>query len=178
MNKQEISKIILLLKTSYPYAFKDMSSEDIESMVSLYEEMFKDNTYKEVALAIKSIITTSDYMPTIATIKSKIYDMNHTEQESNTKLWESLLNAVRNSSYHAEEEFKKLPPLVKEFIQSPQQLQTLAREMTSDEIHTVYKGQFMKQIEIIKQNFKEYEITSKKNLLADKGYIQLEEVID
>ena len=100
-----------------------------------------------------------------------------TLKESNTELWESLLSAIRNSSYYAEREFEKLPPLIKEFIQSPQQLQSIAREMTSDEIHTVFKGQFLKQIEIIKQNFKEYEISGR-NLLQEKGYIQLEEVID
>ena len=49
--------------------------------------------------------------------------------------------------------------------------------MPSDEIHTVVKGQFLKQIEVIKQNFKENEISGKK-LLQEKGYIKLEEVID
>ena len=144
----------------------------------IWLSFFKDNTIEEFKQAINEHVKTSKYFPTIAEIKSKIYELNHPKEMDNTELWESLLQAVRNSSYHAEEEFKKLPPLVKEFIQSPYQLQTLAREMTSDEIHTVYKGQFMKQIEIIKQNFKEYGITGKKNLLADKGYIQLEEVID
>lgn len=178
MNKQEISKIILLLKTSYPYAFKDMSSEDVESMVNLYQEMFKENTYKEVGQAIKNIINTSEYMPTIATIKNKIYELNHPQQESNTELWESLLSAIGNSSYHAEEEFEKLPRLVQIFVQSPRQLQSIAREIPSDEIHTVYKGQFLKQIEIIKQNYKEQEITGRNNILVDKGFVQLKEVID
>lgn len=178
MNKKEISKIILILKTAYPYAFKDMGENEIESMVNLYQELFKDDSYQEVSKAIVNIINTSEYMPTIATIKSKIYDIKHPIQESNTELWESLLSAIRNSSYYAEREFEKLPPLVKEFIQSPQQLQSIAREMTSDEIHTVFKGQFLKQIENIKQNFKEYEITGNKKLLQEKGIYQIEEVID
>ena len=177
MNRKEISKIILILKTSYPYAFKDMGEEEITNMVELYQEMFKENTYEEVSSAIKCIVNTSEYMPTIATIKNKIYDIKHPLQESNTELWESLLSAIRNSSYYAEREFEKLPPLVKEFIQSPQQLQSIAREMTSDEIHTVFKGQFLKQIEIIKQNFKEYEISGR-NLLQEKGILKIEEVID
>lgn len=167
----------MILKTSYPYAFKEMNEQEVESMVSLYQEMFKEYTYEEVSKAIKNIISTNEYMPTIATIKSKIYELKHPKEESNTELWESLLTAIRNSSYHAEEEFKKLPPLVKEFIRCPQQLQEIATTMPSEEVHTVLKGQFLKQIEIIKQNFKDYEITGKGNLLVDKGYIQIEEVI-
>lgn len=178
MSNKEISKIILILKTSYPYAFKDMSKEETENMVNLYQTLFKAYTYEEVSKAVIDIINTSEYMPTIATIKSKIYDIKHPIQESNTELWESLLSAIRNSSYYAEREFEKLPPLVKEFVQSPQQLQSIAREMSSDEIHTVFKGQFLKQIENIKQNFKEYEITGNKKLLQEKGIYQLEEVID
>ena len=167
MNKKEITKIILILKTAYPYAFKDMSEEDITNMVELYEEMFKENNYGEVSSAIKFLINTCDYMPSIAMIKTKIYDLTHSQQESNSELWDKLLIAIGNGSYHSEEEFEKLPLLVKEYIKSP-----------SDEIHTVVKGQFLKQIEIIKQNFKENEIMGKGNLLVDKGYVQLEEVID
>ena len=176
MSKKEISKIILILKTSYPYAFKDMEEEEITNMVELYEEMFKENTYEEVSSAIKCIINTSEYMPTIATIKNKIYELKHPQQESNTELWDKLLNAIGNSSYHSEEEFEKLPLLVKEYIRSPRQLHEMAT-MPSDEIHTVVKGQFLKQIEVIKQNFKENEISGR-NLLQEKGYIKLEEVID
>ena len=97
-------------------------------------------------------------------------------QENNSELWDKLLNAIGNSSYHSEEEFEKLPLLVKEYIRSPRQLQEMAT-MPSDEIHTVVKGQFLKQIEVIKQNFKENEMT-RKTLLQEKGIYQIEEVID
>lgn len=177
MKESEITKIILILKASYPYAFKDMGEQEVESMVGLYREMFKNCEYKEVSQAVKDIINTSEYMPTIATIKNKIYELNHPKEESNSELWEKLLNAIRNGSYHAEEEFDKLPALVKEYVRNPRQLQEYAI-MDSDVIHSVVKGQFLKQIETIKQNFKEYEITGKGNLLVDKGYVQIEEVID
>ena len=154
-----------------------MSKEETENMVNLYQTLFKAYTYEEVSKAVIDIINTSEYMPTIATIKNKIYELNHLKEESNSELWEKLLNAIRNGSYHAEEEFDKLPALVKEYVRNPRQLQEYAI-MDSDVIHSVVKGQFLKQIETIKQNFKEYEITGKGNLLVDKGYIQIEEVID
>ena len=177
MNRKDITKIIMMLKISYPYAFKEMNEQEVESMVNLYQEMFKEYTYEEVSKAITNIINTSEYMPTIATIKSKIYEIKHLEGESNAELWDKFLSAIRNGSYHAEEEFEKLPPLVKAYVRNPRQLQEYAI-MDSDVIHSVVKGQFLKQIELIKENFKEYEITNKSNFLVDKGYIQIEEDID
>lgn len=177
MKKNEILKIVMILKTSYPYAFKDMSEEDVEGMVNLYQEMFKEYTYQEVSQAVKDIINTSEYMPTIATIKGKIYTNKHPNEANNSELWDKLLNAIRNSSYHSEEEFEKLPDIIKAYVGSPTQLQEMAI-MDSDVIHSVVKGQFLKQIELLKENHKENVITGKKDLLTDKGYIQLEEVID
>lgn len=174
MSRKEITKIIFILKTAYPYAFKDMNEQEVQSMVNLYEEMFKDNTYTDVSNAIKNIINTNEYMPTIATIKSKIYDLKHSKEENNSQLWEKLLNAIRNGSYHSEEEFKKLPNLVKVYVRSPRQLQEMAM-MDSDVIHSVVKGQFLKQIEAIKENYKTNEIVGGTEYLIGEEIYKLEE---
>lgn len=177
MKKNDIVKIIVILKTSYPYAFKDMNEQDVESMISLYCEMFSDCTYKEVAGAVKALICTSEYMPTIAAIKNKIYELNHPQEESNMELWEKLLDAIRNSGYHSEEEFEKLPLIIQEYVRSPRQLQEMAL-MNSDDIHTVVKGQFLKQIEALKENFKQNEMIGNRNLLQEKEIYQIEELND
>ena len=175
MNRKDIVKIILILKSSYPYAFKDMTEEETNNMVNLYEELFKDNDYHEVSKAILDLINTSEYLPTIASIKSKIYDNKHKKIDNN-ELWDSLVRAIGNSNYNSEEEFEKLPELVKLYVRSPQQLQDMAT-MDSDIVHSVVKGQFLKQIENIKQDYKESEIVGRKNnLLQEKGIYQLEEM--
>ena len=177
MKKVEVTKIIMVLKTSYPYAFKDMSKEEIESMVSLYEEMFKDDSYEVVSNAIVDLIKTYDYLPSIATIKNKIYDLTH-DSVDNTDLWNKLINAISRSSYYAEEEFEKLPDLVKAYVRSPQRLREMAI-MDSDVINSVEKGIFMKQIENIKEQVRNGEIVGRKdNLLMNKGVYQLEELTD
>ncbi len=151
---------------------KEIDKEIMEMWLSF----FKDNTTEEFKKAMNEHIKTSRYFPTVADIKEKIYELNNSN-ESDTELWEKLLSAIRNSSYHSEEEFEKLPPVVQEYVRSPRQLQELA-VMDSEKIHTIVKGQFLKQIANIKENFKKYEITGKKNLLVQKGIYQLEEVID
>lgn len=174
MNRNEILKMLSILQISYPNFYKGYDKQRLESTVNLYAEMFKDDDSDLVIKALKEIINTTEYPPTIATIKNKMYEMTHKEETNNSDLWEKLLNAIRNSSYHSEEEFNKLPNLIKQYIRSPRQLQELA-SMDSDVIHSVVKGQFMKQIENIKQDFKDSEITGR-NLLQEKKIFQLEEL--
>ena len=145
--------MLSILKKAYPNFYKNITKEEVEDTVLLYEEMFKDCNYKLVSLAIKELINTYEYPPTIATIKKKMYELTHLEEESNSELWDKLLKAIRNGYYGAEEEYKKLPDIVKEYIGGPEQLRSIA-EMDSETIHSVVKGQFLKQIENLKEREK------------------------
>ena len=169
MDKETFVKILAGAGKLYD---KEIDKEIMEMWLSF----FKDNTTEEFKKAMNEHIKTSRYFPTVADIKEKIYELNNSN-ESDTELWEKLLSAIRNSSYHSEEEFEKLPPVVQEYVRSPRQLQELA-VMDSEKIHTIVKGQFLKQIANIKENFKKYEITGNKKLLQEKGIYQIEEVID
>ena len=60
---------------------------------------------------------------------------------------------MRNSTYNAVEEFERLPEIAKKFVGSPNQLREWA---TSDDYNdSVVKGQFFKQVEVIKQREKD-----------------------
>lgn len=167
MNKEIFVKVMNGLAKVYD---KELDKETLEIWLSF----FNDNSIEEFKEAINEYIKTGCKFPTIAHIKNKIYELSHKDEKNNNDLWEALVKAIGRSSYYAEEEFDKLPELVKQYVKSPYQLQRLAG-MSSDEIHTVEKGIFMKQIENIKQNKKEYVITNK-NLLQEKGIYKLEEI--
>lgn len=170
MNKEEFIKTLTGAGKLYD---KELDEEAIKIWLSF----FKDNTIEEFRQAMKEHIKTSRYFPTIADIKSKIYNIKN-PNETNMELWDKLLEALGRSSYYAEEEFEKLPSLLKQYVGSPRQLQTIATEMTSEEIHSVYKGQFLKQIEALKENQKENVITNKNNILTNNEYIKIESICD
>ena len=174
MNKNDVLKMLNILQVTYPNFYKGFSKQELQEAVSLYQEMFKDDDSKLVFIALKEVINTSEYPPTIATIKNKMFNMTHKEND-NTDLWNKLKNAIGRSSYYAQEEFDKLPEILKKYVRSPQRLQELA-SMDSDLINSVEKGIFMKQIENIKQQVKNNEIVGRKdNLLMKKGIYQLED---
>lgn len=171
MNKQEFVRTLTGVGKLYD---KELDQETLTMWLSF----FKENTIEEFKNAVNQHIRTSSKFPTIADIKSKMYDLG-TKEESNTDLWESLLIAIRNGIYGANEEFEKLPKAVQKFVGSPQQLTEIAL-MDSETIHSVVKGQFLKQIEYIKQSIKEQEMMSPqiRTLLEKKGILKIEEVIE
>jgi hypothetical protein len=170
MNKELFTKIMTATAKIYD---KELDQETLE----LWLQFFKEDNIDNFKNAMDEHIRTNNKFPTIADIKSNIYKNTHI-QINNNELWDALVKAISRSSYYAEEEFDKLPELVKRYVRSPYQLQEMA-SMDSDVIHSVVKGQFMKQIEKIKEDYKSGEIVGRKNnLLQEKGIYKLEEMIE
>lgn len=159
MTKQETIKMLAILDATYPNFYRDKSEEEMNGVIAIWSEMFKDCDNNLTILAVKELINTSKYVPTIASIKEKMYELTHINEDSSSELWERLLKAIRNGYYGAEEEFKMLPDIVKEFVGSPEQLRSIA-EMDSETIHSVVKGQFLRQIENLKERVRQKEMMS------------------
>lgn len=154
MNRDDVIKILSILKTAYPNFYKNISKEDAERTIELYQTMFCDCDTKIVITAIKELINSFKYPPTIADIKNKMYELyNNNNDKSASELWDNLVKAICNSGYNSESEFEKLPKEVKEFVRNPRQLKEMAL-MDSDIVHSVIKGQFLKQIDVIKERRK------------------------
>ena len=68
--------------------------------------------------------------------------------------YKSNLERLNKELVFSVKQFEKLSPEVKEFVRSPGQLKEMAM-MDSDVVHSVTKGQFFKQIEIIQKRAEE-----------------------
>ena len=177
MTREEAIKILSILKAGYPNFYKDMNKQDGLNTIALYQEMFANCDIKLVAIAVKELINSFKYPPTIADIKNKMYELTCQDEASASELWDKLLKAVRNGFYGAEVEFEKLPEEVKEFVKSPSQLRELS-QLPSDVVNSVVKGQFLKQIELIKQKQKSENMMlseTRKTLTGNDEKVLLEE---
>ena len=81
MDRKKIVNFILILKTAYPYVFKDMKDEEVEKMVNLYQEMIGNYNEETLELVSKEIIKSNKYMPSLSEIidlceKKKIHNRN------------------------------------------------------------------------------------------------------
>ena len=149
MIRDEVVQLLGLLKVAYPNFYKNITKKEAEQTISLYEDMFKNTNQAVVTVAVKELIGTLQYPPTIADIKNKIDEIT-TVKKLPTELWEQLCKALKNSGYHSVEEFEKLSPEVQAFVKSPNELKNLGL-MDSDVVHSVIKGQFFRQIEVIQK---------------------------
>ena len=153
MTRDDTTVILGILKTSYPNFYKGMEKKEMYATIDLWSEMFENDDLNLVKVAVKELIQTLKFPPTIAKKKKKMYDLT-TETKTTSDLWNELVKALRNSGYHAEEQYMKLSPEVKAFVRNPSQLKEMAM-MNSDVINSVTKGQFFKQIEVIQKRVKE-----------------------
>ena len=153
MTREETITILGICKASYPNFYKDMTKKEMVGIVDLWCEMFESDDVNIVKLAVKELIQTLQFPPTIADIKQKLYAITSNEKDA-TELWNELQNAIKDGIYHSKEVFERLSPEVKKFVRNPSQLKELA-QMDSDVVHSVTKGQFFKQIENIQAREKE-----------------------
>lgn len=125
MRIEEARKIIAVMLVSYPN-FKPI---DTELMAKTWSDMLTEYTYEQVNMALRCYITSdkSGFAPSIGQIVDKIKTVSEPEQLNELEAWGLVDKAIRNSTYHAEEEFAKLPPIVQKAVGGPSQLFNWAR---------------------------------------------------
>ena len=153
MTLDETATILGIFQTAYPTFYLKFSDEEIEEIVALWHEMFEEEDLGLVKFAVKDLIAThSGYPPDIAALKTKIKSIIDVAMDKPTyeELWFMLKKATHNGYYGAQEEFNRLPPILKRYVGSPGTLAEYAM-IEEDVFNTVIHGQFLKQIKIIEE---------------------------
>lgn len=174
MNREQAIALLKILKTAFPRFYTDMTKEEAESTISLWVDMFKHENPNLVITATKELINTLKFPPTIADIKEKMYSLSNKEADD-MELWNELDKAARNCLYNTQEIFDNLSPLVKKFVGSPAQLREFAVSDPAT-FSTVTKGQFLKQISVLKQREKENTMMLPENRILLENLIGREDM--
>lgn len=176
MTKNEVVKVLSTIKIAFPNSFRNMTDADAKALVKLWKIQFADYEYKDVMNALNCIISTdtSGFMPVIGQIKEMIVKLNTPEQMTEIEAWGYVKKALRNSGYHAEEEFKKLPPLVQRLVGSPQQLFDWAMT-NSEQVDTVIASNFQRSFKVRAKHEMELLAMPRSVLLdmQDKGLLKV-----
>ena len=156
MNRDQIVAILGTLKTAYPKFYAEMSRDEMYNTIDLWTEMFAHENPALVVAAVKNLINTFKWPPTIADIKEEMYKLTETETESPVEIWNKIKKAICNSNYYSYEEYQALPEIAKKFVGSPSQLKEWAGD--TEFMDSVVRGQFLKQYEILKQREKDSKL--------------------
>lgn len=141
MTREETKAILAVLKAAYPNFYKDMTKEDAKNTVDLWATMFADEKPQIVIEAVKSLICTLKYPPTIADVKEKIALITQPPAMTEIEAWDMVRRAI--SYYHANEAFTNLPPILQKIVGSPNQLREWAL-MDVETVNSVIQSNFMR----------------------------------
>ena len=157
MNKEETTAILAVLKAAYPNFCRDMQGDDLQSVIDIWTDMFKDDSAEVVAMAVKAHIAkdAKGYTPHIGAIKNAIVKLHTQNELTELEAWELVRKAIRNSGYEAQEEFAKLPPVVQRLVGSPNQLREWAM-MDSDVLGSVVASHFQRSYRARMESEREY----------------------
>lgn len=145
MNRQDTLAILSVIKTEYPNDFRRMGREEAQRKVALWESMFADDDPQLVGAAVKAYIVSdeSGFAPKIGQIKAKMRELTEPETDTEMEAWNLVRKALRNSTYHAEEEFLKLPGVLQRIVGAPEQLKVWAK-MPEETVQSVIASNFQR----------------------------------
>ena len=127
ITKEQFLILVASMKAVYP---SEKFLPD-DNAAKVWYQLLKDMDYQTLSMAIQRHMMTSPYPPTIADLRKQA--VPEIDQMSELAAWSLVRQAISNSSYHSEEEFRKLPPLIQKAIGNPANL----REMASMDVGTV-----------------------------------------
>ena len=158
MKRQETIKILTVIKLTFPNAFTKTTPEDFRLMIDTWDELLGDYEYPEVNAGLVSFIKTdtSGFPPAVGQIIAMIPSIRNDASVTMNALeaWALVSKAIRNSNYHADEEFDALPPLVRKAVGNPATLREWAA-MDSRTVHSVEQSNFMRTYEMLVKRAKD-----------------------
>lgn len=162
MTRQETGIIMDILTTAYPAFYNGRNAPDMRMTVNLWAEMFAEDDVKIVAAAVKALIATDDkgFPPHIGAVKGRIRQISNPDEMTEQEAWTHIAKALRNSSYNAEEEFFKLPPILQDVVHAPQQLREWAR-MDEATVQSVVASNLQRSFRAKAQSRRDFEALPK-----------------
>lgn len=173
MTREDTIKILSVLRGAYPAFYRDITKQEAEATIALWESMFDEEPYALVSAAVKAFISGDGkgFPPAIGQIKERIRQITQPEEMTEQEAWALVSKAVQRSTYGSVEEFAKLPPEVQAVVHDPGQLRQWASSPAED-LETVVASNFMRSFRAKQKATKEYMAlpTSVKQLMIDAGY--------
>ena len=101
MEQSNLSKIFKALKLAYPYYFKTLTEEDSTMFLQLYYSKLKKYRYEIVSKAVDNLITTNDFMPSLAEV------IKECDKQSKFYYRETLEKMYKQGYFKTDEEYGK-----------------------------------------------------------------------
>lgn len=145
MTDQEVAKMFLMVKAAYPRIFKDYDAKMMGNYIDAWMMVFADVPAEKAYAGLKTYLSTetTGFPPSPGQIMECIHRLTPDDIPNEMAAWSLVDKAVRNSNYNAEEEFEKLPQIIRRAVRNPARLREWA-QMDVATYQTVEQSNFMR----------------------------------
>lgn len=118
MEKEQVRKLLTILRTNYPQTFKGWDSEQQQLYMEIWHNGLKNDDYKLALKAIETFIygEPREFAPNIGQVKNKMFELQPVKQIDVGSAWDKVVSAARCDWQSAKEEFDKLPAVVQQAL--------------------------------------------------------------
>lgn len=111
MTLEETERILQVLRINYPMSYKNMTQEDTQAYLKLWQVSFKDYEYLVVAKAVNQIIQsdTREFAPNVAQVKTRISKTAIGKTKEAGEAWEIVLRNAKCDPHTSKVNYDKLP---------------------------------------------------------------------
>lgn len=124
MTREETKAIMAILRAGYPNFYRNMTREDATNAINLWATIFENEPAQIVTEAVKSLMCSLKFPPTIADVKEKIELLTQPEQLTEMEAWNLVKKAMNTSDFV--KSFQELPPTIRRIVGSVSQLKEWA----------------------------------------------------
>lgn len=118
MEKEQVRKLLTILRTNYPQTFKGWDNEQQQLYMGIWYNGLKNDDYGLALKAIESFIygDPREFAPNIGQVKDKMFELQPVKQIDAGLAWDKVIKAARCDRQRAKEEFDKLPTVIKQAV--------------------------------------------------------------
>lgn len=145
ITRKNIAEMMDLITAAYGEKTFPDSPERMSKVINLWSVMFKDDDPVEVLLAVKDCISTLQFAPKIADIKSRISRTRLQGQMTELEAWVTVRNAVKRAKSAAEANaaFLHLPAILRRIVVEPSTLREW-NKLPADTLEGVIASNFQR----------------------------------
>ena len=153
MERPEVQDLLAMVQGTFPNFNPPNKTVTVNAWHMALKEYSKDDVANAFLLYVRS--DSSGFAPTPGQIIEKMSVFKQYNEPSEMEVWSMVSKAIRNSGYHAEEEFAKLPPLAQKAVGSASQLEIWAKDTNYNE--SVICSHFISTYRVQKKRQDEFE---------------------
>lgn len=163
MEREEVRKILTVLRTAYPQSFTNHTKESATMLMDLWYEIFKNTPTALVTLAVKDIIAhdVRDFAPNPGQVNNRIAQLiTIPEDEDGEKAWKAVIGAIRSvrkfEGYNSDdaEYNRRVYSFLPDLVRSIYSLSDIYRmsDISSKDLNAYEKPKFLKVYKSVRQN--------------------------